>query len=112
MSEHTPGPWRIGYPDLRCREDHIHKGRPTCKYEIKGWHTENSFECYVSTLDGRQIVGSDDWGSILTPQDARLIAAAPDLLAACKQAIAAFEHGEPVNWAIVSGAIVKAEVGS
>lgn len=63
---------------------HEHKGRG-CVYEMQGFLTDGIFACYVSTEDGRTLVDSGDWGPSLTPEDARLIAAAPDLLAACKR---------------------------
>lgn len=41
--------------------------------------------------------------------NARLIAAAPDLLAACKQALGAFEHNWAIDWGDLERAIAKAE---
>lgn len=42
-------------------------------------------------------------------QDANLIAAAPDLLAACKDALGAFENGNAIDWGDLERAIAKAE---
>jgi len=41
--------------------------------------------------------------------NARLIAAAPDLLAACKAALGAFERADAINWDDLQRAIDKAE---
>jgi hypothetical protein len=41
--------------------------------------------------------------------NARLIAAAPDLLAACKLALGAFERNDAIDWNELAGAIAKAE---
>jgi hypothetical protein len=65
MSQHTPGPWVVyefvdGY-DIRAPEA----------------------ECYVATASDPEAV----WGAIGREEDARLIAAAPDLLAGLEQAI-------------------------
>jgi hypothetical protein len=45
----------------------------------------------------------------LNEADARLIAAAPDLLAACKAALWAFERNDCIDWDDLSRAIRKAE---
>ena len=41
--------------------------------------------------------------------NARLIAAAPELLEACKAALGAFEHNHAINWDDLARAIDKAE---
>lgn len=40
---------------------------------------------------------------------ARLIAAAPELLEACKEALKAFESNACIDWSLLSTAILKAE---
>jgi len=72
--EHTPGPWRID-PDATFIGDH-----------------------YVGT-DKADIALMADWSLDLEPEqwaNARLIAAAPDLLAALEAAIAV--HGATYSW--------------
>lgn len=44
--------------------------------------------------------------------NARLSAAAPDLLEGCKLAMRAFENGDHIDWSVLSDAIEKAEKGT
>lgn len=89
MKEHTPGPWLI--ENLHSRGD----GDMAC-YEIAG-------------PDGESIVECD--GGYYPPHngDMFLIAAAPDLLMACKEALNAFEHNSAIDWDDLARAIAKAE---
>lgn len=43
------------------------------------------------------------------PEDRPVIAAAPELLAACKTALGAFEHNHAIDWSELERAIAKAE---
>lgn len=69
MSAHTPGPWSVGHPAYRAE----------------------GVEYVLATVDGRSwpseiaVLYSCNKGQ---KADARLIAAAPDLLAACKAVMA------------------------
>lgn len=68
MTKHTPGPWKA--EDNMSNE---HKG--------KGW--------IVRGVDGKPLTG---WGSITTTEaNARLIAAAPDLLAVCEAELEVYD---------------------
>lgn len=78
---HTPGPWN--YDDIR-------KLISNCA-ELGG---EDEFETDDRALDA----------------NARLIAAAPDLLDACKSALNMINgDGHPPNWDLLRAAIAKAE---
>jgi hypothetical protein len=90
VSAHTPGPWTVGFGATDCRWPQVESG------------------------DGviARTYGSRD------EENARLLAAAPDLLAACKQTLAWFESGPPISepYGIVTDwlrfAIAKAEGGA
>jgi len=71
MDKHTPGPWVVWCGDDSCAED----------------------DCGHRTRKAHRIGTNGDSGGVhatcsTTLADARLIAAAPDLLAVCKQLIA------------------------
>lgn len=90
MTEHTKGPWRID-----C------------------WHGQHD-ECgaLIVGANGERIC--DTAGEFyLRPSEcianARLIAAAPDLLHACKHALNAFEKNWCIDWNVLEKAIAKAE---
>ena len=96
-AKHTPGPWAVEGP---MGEDHpwiVEAGRPT--YE---------WRCIASvTADG------DEIGPLEGMANARLIAAAPDLLKVCKAAKKFLESdlvepGRTLFWALVD-AIKKSE---
>jgi hypothetical protein len=93
MSEHTPGPWTIGwYECVMDKSDVEHqksKGNLTAKVGDVLWRQPSSIgPCGIS---------HSHWGgNLLTVEeaDARLIAAAPDLLEALQAYLQAFEnHG-------------------
>jgi hypothetical protein len=107
---HTPGPWTVGDPTL-TQHDYpkrhesesvsIHAPGRACVATVYGGHEGGSVgRPYVSLHDGRA--------------NARLIAAAPELLAACRYALALFSSYEPdtpeaMAHAMVSAVIAKAE---
>lgn len=70
MSEHTPGPWEAGRPDMSTIVD----GVPS-KWIYAG-------DTYVAAASG---MASDDWGVVMA--NARLIAAAPNLLDALEEIV-------------------------
>jgi len=61
----------------------------------------------ITTPDG--YVGNGYLADVDTLENARLIAAAPELLAACKLALKAFEENWCIDWEEVRRAIAKAE---
>lgn len=72
--KHTPGPWRVTLPD----------------------------ECIVTNDDGHEVADCSMWYEDLPAvcaANARLIAAAPDMLAALKAIIDADERGQGVRFA-------------
>lgn len=83
----TPGPWAV-HP-LTAQVDGFATGEPVPVCKLL-WPTA---------------VRSEDE----TEANGHLIAAAPDLLAACKSALAAFEHNHAIDWDDLARAIAKAE---
>lgn len=97
MSEHTPGPWSV--------EDH----------HAEGWLSvggpDNSVDLICDLL-GWQVAEGQTTPLAVAMANARLIAAAPDLLAALKMVAATVEAGEELTWGQrqqVLGAIGRAE---
>ena len=89
-TKHTPGPWTTTGPNIRADNDAL-----------------------VATVQ-------DHWHDHKTPQgekeaNAQLMSAAPELLAACKEAVGQLECNccsgceGTCSWAIVHNAIAKAE---
>ena len=76
MSKHTPGPWYIG-KDFSDQGRHIYAEQVVRDDDGEEWHP-----LIASTDDDERLV---DWQA-----NARLIAAAPDLLEALKTAMQAF----------------------
>lgn len=130
---HTPGPWRLGrdvtsvgrlvYIPIKVNKHVENKNRVFSttnatgpnKHEIVG-----TTGVYAHNPDnGRTIgdtykeLGETRYKPFITDEEcranARLIAAAPDLLAACKMALGAFEHNHAIDWKILVDAIEKAE---
>ncbi len=79
-SKHTPGPWRAGRPDMRTIVD----GVPS-KW-VYGPEREGG-NGYIAVASG---TASADWDEVMA--NARLIAAAPDLLEACEAALANLDY--------------------
>lgn len=69
---HTPGPW-VYVPDRNAHDYVIHK---------EG--AKESEDGFISDEDG--VVGSSEW-VLIDEDDARLIAAAPELLSACRSVL-------------------------
>jgi len=63
----------------------------------------------IHAANGECIVEADAGCYPPKLEDAYLIAAGPDLLAACKAALGAFEHNHAIDWADLERAIAKAE---
>ncbi len=81
---HTPGPWTVTDVDTQYAR------------------------AFVQMSDGSEISGSDGVREVesLSIADAHLIAAAPELLAACQRALAYIEYLDPVNTSSPSGIVV------
>jgi hypothetical protein len=109
MSEakHTDGPWIIGKidgPDALFRED-------AGGYRIDGGGQTQL--AYVWNQTSRTSDGEDIsyYGSMNAEADARLIAAAPDLLAACEEFAASMRHGDKPDMLALVRALHKADAG-
>ena len=89
MAKHTPGPWTI--------EEYGDEDAPTLVI-----HRDSETRiCFMATSGAH-----GDPAKI--EADARLIAAAPDLLGACQMALGAFEKNHAIDWSILHQAILKA----
>jgi hypothetical protein len=112
---HTPGPWFVGAWTGQCHLDHRHDGG-SCKYDYTLMAGDEYWRRHVSAGDAAkplQIVGVDDYGPSLSEADARLIAAAPDMLRELKSILewAVYEHSPlmPAEIASIKATIAKAE---
>lgn len=107
MSKHTPGPWRIGHQTdygvfnpsvIQTGEDVGIATVYGIPLHVKLDEVENDPKCAEGLAN------------------ARLIAAAPDLLAACKEALQSSEDSEGGGYRVLNemlrAAIAKAEGGS
>ena len=92
MSKHTPGPWQIGK----------NFGSVVCDTPVPGIRGSDDTEYYGGHLIAESV----------TEANARLIAAAPELLEALKELMVAADRvsAEPVTWlGKARAAIAKAE---
>lgn len=94
MSKHTPGPWT--YSENAYGAVFVHGGE--------------TLTSSVGT-EYKELVAGGNNHNTLTIANARLIAAAPDLLAALKQIVFDWD-GEPEDMIEASAAIAKAEGGA
>lgn len=69
------------------------------------WRIENFYIISSPASGSLTIAKVNDHGDA----NARLIAAAPDLLEACKLALGGFENNNAIDWNILERAIAKAE---
>lgn len=94
---YTPGPWTFSVEDDGIQRSE-HEDGTRCRY-IRANGTVGALmggtRYYPWTPDNE-----DDW---------RLMASAPDLLAACKLALSAFERNDAIDWGELGKAIAKAE---
>jgi len=81
-TQHTPGPWIFGIRnyDDDCKPGFVEK---PFDYVSPGYYDNAG----IFGADGTEIVGCDEYPIFNSPADARLIAAAPDLLKALKDAL-------------------------
>ncbi len=96
---HKPGPWEavehtanFPFPVGVC-----------CRVVEKGGFTREHTICDITAQ------GDGKYEPAVTNANARLIAAAPELLAACKLALKAFEKNWAIDWNDLERAIAKAE---
>ena len=79
-SKHTPGPWQAGRPDMKTIVDDI-----PSKW-VYGPEREGG-DGYIAVASGR---ASAKWDEVMA--NAHLIAAAPDLLAACESVLTKLDY--------------------
>lgn len=96
---HTPGPWKVGYQAMDVMATDAKGDFKVC--DIRGWgHL---------TGKGHGALGlSQDEAVAIQTANANLIAAAPDLLAACKDCL----EGQGDWVSMMSAAVAKAEGAS
>lgn len=96
MSKHTPGPWTLGNGEVRIRTEKNEQGRSILVAE-----------CYTTGNAGRYPKYEE------RKANARLIAAAPELLEALKKLLEAYKHDTSILSnlfiQIAQEAITKAE---
>jgi hypothetical protein len=80
MSNHTPGPWIFG---IRNYDDECKPGFIEKPFDYKGPGFFDNPGIFGA--DGTEVVGCDEYLIFGSPDDARLIAAAPDLLEALQK---------------------------
>lgn len=97
LMQHTKGPWIFKPKDFNCACDGI------CNESV-GSVFSPSDNRYVAKIE----VDAGDT-PLVEIANAHLIAAAPDLLAACKLALNAFEKNWAIDWNDLRRAIDKAE---
>ena len=108
MSKHTPGPWHLGRPD-RDGED-AHMCEVMTKYTTaSGAGTLPCYDIICRTWSPHQLVASVRLTRSECQANARLIAAAPELLEALKLARSIIGHPEDAHSKLISAAIDKAE---
>ena len=114
-TQHTPGPWIFGIRnyDDDCKPGFVEK---PFGYVSPGYYDNAG----IFGADGTEIVGCDEYSIFNSPADARLIAAAPDLLEALKksregiESMTTWEHADdPARpWSdclkLIDAAIAKA----
>lgn len=79
MAEHTPGPWRVGKENEHCPEEH-------CESWIPILGADGKVICHVGHTWYRHGVEQNGADTEHREENAFLIAAVLDLLAACKAA--------------------------
>jgi hypothetical protein len=81
-TQHTPGPWIFGVRDYDDECKRVFTEKPF-DYKGPGFFDNPG----IFGADGTEVVGCDEYLIFNSPEDARLIAAAPDLLEALKNLV-------------------------
>jgi hypothetical protein len=91
-TQHTPGPWIFGVRDFddECKRVFIEK---PFDYKGPGFFDNPG----IFGADGTEVVGCDEYLIFNSPEDARLIAAAPDLLEALKDIVGFWDSIVPTD---------------
>jgi hypothetical protein len=76
---------------------------------VDGGHGEEAFQIFAH--EHGEPVYPSPVAQVYTETDARLIAAGPELLDACKLALGAFENNSAIDWSVLERAIAKATQG-
>ena len=88
--QHTPGPWHVGSEHEIKPHPNGDLGEFEYRYNTTGW------PYFVGVNEQR--IGRTDYHtacSVQSEADARLIAAAPELLSACEKVLGVLNHGTP-----------------
>ena len=114
--EFTPSPWRVTRTRYELSDTFhygIAAGARYGPFANKGNFHSDDAEYYTDEINVVEIASDRDYntpdGGIMRKEDAYLIAAAPDLYAACKLALKAFENNWAIDWGVLAAAISKAE---
>ena len=115
MSAHTPGPWT--FREFHGTPENIELGRkhgiaPVPALTNDGARVVMSGDARIGTVDCQTAFKRGKGHEVACAErdaNARLIAAAPDLLNACKLALMGFELNAAIDWSELERAIAKAE---
>ena len=80
MSKHTPGPWTFGLCEFSEDLLEFRVSEKPFDYRGPGYYDNPS----IYGADGKEVVGCDEYYAFSGPANARLIAAAPELLEALR----------------------------
>jgi hypothetical protein len=95
-TQHTPGPWIFG---VRNYDDECKLGFIEKPFDYKGPGFFDNPAIFGA--DNTEVVGCDEYLIFSSPENARLIAAAPELLEALKVARHMIvEDGTPIGWSV------------
>lgn len=115
MSEHTPGPWKLNDSNPFEHTDGKVSGS-IFDITAEGGSFEDGLYWFKTIVPCVRTIGGETFYGFSSPEDARLIAAAPDLLEALKLAVARCQSCggfKPEFWcdecAVAHAAIAKAE---
>ena len=102
MSKHTPGPWVVSTLNLRIEETDRDFYVDGDRYEVYDDETDEHEGMAATSV--AIVIGSRSVPAVQA--NVRLIAASPDLLAACE---AALDQGWAIAWRQIQSAVAKAK---